>query len=81
MPSAALTSKGQITLPKEVRDHLRVAEGDRIDFVVDESGRVELKRAGATVELVRGILKRRGKKAVSVERMDAAIADTHARKR
>ena len=81
MPSAALTSKGQITLPKQVRDHLHLVEGDRVDFVVDDDGRVELRRAGATIDNLRGILKRPRQKPVSVDDMDAAIAKVHSRKR
>ena len=81
MPSAALTSKGQVTLPKKVRDHLHLAKGDRVDFVVGARGRVELKRAGATIEGVRGILKRPDKRSVSLDEMDAAIARMHGRRR
>jgi antitoxin PrlF len=77
MPSAALTSKGQITLPKEVREHLHLTRGDRVDFVVHEGGRVELRRAGTALEHVRGMLHRPGARPVSIEEMDAAIADAH----
>jgi AbrB family looped-hinge helix DNA binding protein len=45
MPSATLTSKGQITLPKRVRDHLRVRTGDAIDFVIGADGEIRV-RAG-----------------------------------
>ncbi len=34
MPSALITAKGQTTIPKAIRDRLRVAPGDRIDVVV-----------------------------------------------
>ena len=37
---ATLTSKGQITLPKEVRDSLSLKEGDRVSFVVEADGSV-----------------------------------------
>lgn len=40
MSTSTLTSKGQITLPKEVRAHLGVAEGDRLDFIIGVDGSV-----------------------------------------
>ena len=43
MATARLTTKGQITLPKPIRDHLGLREGDRIDFFVRPDGVVELR--------------------------------------
>ncbi len=40
MPRATMTSKGQITVPKEVREKLHLKTGSRIDFVIEPSGRV-----------------------------------------
>jgi antitoxin PrlF len=39
MPSATVTSKGQITLPIEVRRRLGLKQGDKVEFVYDEDGR------------------------------------------
>ncbi len=38
MPAAIVTSKGQITIPKAVREALGVETGDRIDFVESDAG-------------------------------------------
>ena len=38
MQVAKLTSKGQITLPKDVREALKVSEGDKVIFVPNEYG-------------------------------------------
>ncbi len=40
MASATLTSKGQLTVPKSVREALGLESGDRIEFVETEKGAV-----------------------------------------
>jgi AbrB family looped-hinge helix DNA binding protein len=73
MPSSTLTSKGQITLPKEVREHLHVKEGDRVDFVIDEAGHVVLQPARSRLGELWGMVHEPGRKALTVEEMDEAI--------
>jgi len=52
---ATVTSKGQVTIPAEVRRELRVAQGDKLAFVVDDNGKVEVRPASyATVASLRG---------------------------
>ncbi len=75
MTTATLTSKGQTTIPKEVREHLRVRPGDKLDFVIDAEGRVELRPATLDVRQLKGLLKRKRAKPVSLEEMDRAIAE------
>ena len=41
-----VTSKGQVTIPKRVRDHLGIAPGHRIDFELTQDGKVTLRRVG-----------------------------------
>ena len=81
MPSSTLTSKGQITLPKEVREHLQVKEGDRIDFLIDDAGQVVVKSPRSRLGELWGMLHEPGRKALSVEEMDAAIARAHGKRR
>ena len=81
MPTATVTSKGQITIPKEVRELLRVEAGDQVDFSVNERGDVVVRSANADVRELRGLLKRSRRRPVSVEGMNAAILREHARKR
>lgn len=38
-----VTSKGQVTIPKQIRDRLGIEAADKVTFVIDESGRVELR--------------------------------------
>ena len=45
--STNLTSKGQVTIPKHIRDALNLAPGSAVDFVVNTSGQVVLNPAAA----------------------------------
>lgn len=73
MSTATLTSKGQLTLPKEVREALGVGAGDRLDFVRMDDGNFAVLPATHPVKRLKGILPK-PKKAVSLEDMDRAIA-------
>jgi antitoxin PrlF len=68
---SAITSKGQATIPKAIRDHLGLRPGDRVKFFVHHDGSVVLlpKRPAA---LLRGIIKRPARP-VTLEAMDKAI--------
>jgi antitoxin PrlF len=73
VPSATLTSKGQLTLPKPIRELLRVGAGDRVDFVVGDDGTIVLRAATVDVRDLKGLLYRKGIKRASIAEMNAAI--------
>lgn len=73
MPSATLTSKGQLTLPKAIRDLLRLGVGDRVDFIVKDDRTVVLRPATVDVRELKGLLHKKGIKPLSVEQMNAII--------
>jgi AbrB family looped-hinge helix DNA binding protein len=73
MPSATVTSKGQLTLPKVIRDLLRLGAGDRVDFIVKDDGTVVLRPATVDVRELKGALHRKGRTPLSVEEMNAII--------
>lgn len=81
MPTATISSKGQVTIPKEVRDLLRVDTGDEVDFIVNDRGDVVVRGVGGDVRELKGFLKRPGQRRLSVEQMNAAIGRAHSRKR
>ena len=81
MTVATLTSKGQITIPKQVREHLKLNPGDKLDFVIESEGRVVIRPAKLDVRELKGLLKRRDGKVLSIEEMNAAIARGAAGKR
>jgi antitoxin PrlF len=80
MPEATVTTKGQVTIPKAVRDHLKLETGARLDFVIADDGTVVVKPVTRHVRELAGLLHRPGRQPVSVRAMDAAIG-AHLRRR
>jgi len=58
MPTATLTSKGQVTIPAEVRTRLGLKTGDKVDFVYGEHGEVILRSGRTPFEEIIGVLAR-----------------------
>ena len=69
---ATVTSKGQVTLPKEVRQHLRVGEGDTVQFALDGEGRIAATRGGPRLRDLFGILGK-PRRSLTLEQMDEVI--------
>jgi AbrB family looped-hinge helix DNA binding protein len=80
MPTATMTSKGQITIPAIVRAALGVEAGDRVEFVEVEPGRFELVAATQPVTALKGLV-RKPVLPVTVSAMNAAIAARGAKAR
>ena len=78
MSEARMTSKGQITLPKDIRDRLGLKQGDRVRFIVEDDGRVRLLPAKRDVGELFGILPR-PRRALSIEEMDDIVQTAVAR--
>ena len=70
---SAITSKGQATIPKPIRDHLRLKPGDRVKFFVHPDGSVVL-LPKLPVSALRGIVRPQGKPVTVEEMTDAAQA-------
>lgn len=79
MTEAKMTSKGQITLPKEIRLKLGLKQGDRVRFIVEDDGRVRLLPAKRDVSELFGILPK-PKRALSIEEMDEMVQTAVARR-
>lgn len=75
MASTTLTSKGQVTIPKEIRERLGLRAGDRLVFAFDAEGNLVVRREGPTdLDEVQGALHHlAGDRPVSVEEMRAAV--------
>ena len=74
MVTATITSKGQVTIPKGVRDSLRLHSGDLIEFIVHNQSEATLKHLTKSVDEVFGRLHRHGRPARSVDEMNSAVA-------
>ena len=72
MPTATVTSKGQITIPAAVRAALGVEAGDRVEFVQVEPGHFELVAATQSVTALKGLV-RKPVTPVTIEAMNEAI--------
>ena len=57
---AKLTSKGQITLPKKMRDDLALATGDAVDFIKTQNGGYEIVKRPSDLNALRGLIKYNG---------------------
>ena len=74
MVTATLTSKGQITVPKPIRERLNIQPGDRIHFFIEDDNTVTFLPAKSDVRELKGILPK-PKQPVTVEAMNEAIAE------
>jgi antitoxin PrlF len=72
---STITSKGQTTIPKEVREKLNLRPGDKINFTVESDGRVYIQPLNVDVEELSGILHKPGRKVVSIEEMNQVIEE------
>ena len=77
MAGSTVTSKGQVTIPKEIRESLRIGPGDRLTFVVRADGVVELRPETTDLNSLYGVLRHKGR-AITIERMNRDIGDAAA---
>jgi len=73
MPVSTVTSKGQVTIPKQVRESLRIGTGDRVAFVVRDDGVVELRPETLDLRDLYGTLAP-AKRKLTVSEMNEEIA-------
>jgi antitoxin PrlF len=64
---STLTAKGQTTIPKAIRDSLRMETGDKITFTLMPDGVVLMRVKNKHLSDVAGLLYRKGRKPVPVE--------------
>jgi AbrB family looped-hinge helix DNA binding protein len=76
MVAATITSKGQITLPREVREHFHLTEGDRVEFVIEPGGQVRLRPVTGSIRKLFGMLRRSERPVPSLEAMEETLLES-----
>ncbi|MBM3341179.1 MAG: AbrB/MazE/SpoVT family DNA-binding domain-containing protein [Betaproteobacteria bacterium] len=66
---ATLTSKGQTTIPKEIRESLGMKPGDRMTFTVMPDRTLVVRVKNRSVTQLAGMLRKKGRKAVPIEQL------------
>ncbi len=66
---ATLTSKGQTTIPKEIRDSLSMKTGDRMTFTLMPDATVVMRVKTKSITELGGVLHKKGRKPVPVEQL------------
>ena len=74
---ATITSKGQVTVPKAIREQLHLRPGDKLDFLLDEGGALRVEPVTEPVTALKGMLPK-PRRAVTLAEMDQAITDSAA---
>lgn len=72
MATATMTSKGQITIPKNIRDSLGLETGDKVNFLIDNEGVVSLIPVIKDVTILKGLVNK-PQHSITVEEMKAVV--------
>ena len=77
MFESTMTSKGQTTVPKEIRKQLNLRPGDKVFWYL-EDGRIVLRAKNRSINDLAGMLHRPDQRPISLEEMDEAIGQAAA---
>ena len=72
MTTSNITTKGQVTIPKKIRDQLHLKTGDKIDFILEKDGSARILPVSSSIDSIIGIIKSRKK--LSAEQMNSVIS-------
>lgn len=75
MAKSTVTSKGRVTIPKKIRDSAMIREGTQVHFQVQADGKILLIPIQCHISQLKGMIKSKRKKAVSLAEMKKAILD------
>lgn len=72
---AVVTSKGQVTIPLSIRTKANISTGSKLDFQVEEDGTLKVSLLNQEISQLKGIVKSKKRKIVSLREMKKAIHD------
>ncbi|HWH84324.1 MAG TPA: AbrB/MazE/SpoVT family DNA-binding domain-containing protein [Burkholderiaceae bacterium] len=75
---ATVSIKGQVTVPKAIRDRLNIEQGTQLDFKLNDDGSISVRPLNRSALAIVGLLKRPGRAPVSVEQMNRAAGEAAA---
>jgi antitoxin PrlF len=75
MALATLTTKGQVTIPKEIRDSLKITTGDKIEIIVTKNREAVIKPLSKKADDIFCKLHKPGRKAMSLDTINDAIGN------
>ena len=75
MAIATLTSKGQTTLPREIRERLALEPGDQLHFTLLPNGTVVMRAKKRDIASLAGMLRTPGRRPVPIERMNETVRE------
>ena len=76
MSVSTLTSKGQVTIPKRVREQLRLETGDRLEFRVEDDGTIHVYPIARKVSEVFGVFAEKAKRPYSTGQMKKKVRES-----
>lgn len=78
--SSTMTSKGQITIPKEIRNALKIEPGHRIEFEISGAGTIVMRARSGDFRRLRGMIRSPHTRPVPIREMDPEVPDRPVRK-
>jgi antitoxin PrlF len=79
LPASTLTSKGQITIPQEIREELHLRKGQRLEFRVDTKGRLIIEPLTQDVRKLKGLVRSARRRPPSLGEIAKAIESGYAK--
>lgn len=75
MPTATITSKGQVTIPKKIRDQFGLQAGDILSFDIESRNKIIIRPEKESSDTAYGILHRENQETLTVEEMESGVAE------